>query len=1005
MILSKTYACGFNNKVYRLDNNNFPTSWVDVSIPDQAGNKTVLYDIMTSPIDKLKVCVVGLYNRHTDGNTFNQGIIMSFDGGSTWGKPGGNWEIDLNKSTSYSFKEVWFVNDQIIWVVEKSGKIFKSIDGGVTFNSAGSLDYTGLPGTPTSTVNGQNTYQKIDFAAAIHAISDKVAVVGVSRTRNITNKDLYVFKTIDGGITWNVLNTNGGTVINSSGNTLVNPNGYDGSSRAIWISDNETSIIFTSGVGQFVSTDSGNTFNEKLIGFIIGSGSNESIEHMTWFPSYGTPTVFKNVGGKSASLSESNDLGETWQILRAKEQITIRGFHLYNLNEGYYVVNNKVYYTSDGGLTGSDTQCPVSGMKAFNAVWTNYKKYNSDGCGHCPKGYYEDPNNPDNCIKEVYSPALNTGETVIAKPGYNYPSYGWAGGILYEDVTNKTFPLDSDSIVNNGTVYYTQVSDANNNLISVDQVFNNSGEPWRVPVATYGILPLENLNCPDNQGREYQDTGEGRLVRSGILGWDPSTECYKYHTWYGFEKCIDVNKTTTYILGLAANNFIKVYVNDVLIYYQTDGNHPYFCAWRLLPITLNQGVNKIKMLGKDESPGGSVGFEIYDLDNSQSGNPRSIRDIQTTEELENSLIFSTKDLLDKELFIFENYKCLGSDVLDFCKEPICLKYENINKIRCSCYKITNCENEEDWQLVTVAEGVTLNKNSIYIFEFDLDKCWKVELSNLCSHKDGSGILDIPIVIPFQENKTCDECLKDCYNLISCNDSCPDIKGVMLPRQKYSKTQLYITNEKGCKFYIEPYNRYLGYYAIPSFNTIKDEINNNNEFVVNINSLFYNGIEYITNPYQVIITNQNINPLLCNGLDCVISNINSGNTINNITNLLNSIFETFNLDLVAHSSSNDISCNSIIFNDEKDAIAIEFTGGNTFDIEMNYVYDSSTTTLSVKNENLPYQTKNNSDIATCLRKKQCKITNLTLTPINEECEIKKCNLTYRKPNPNDNLKNC
>jgi hypothetical protein len=346
---AKTYVVGRFNRVYRLDNHT--GSWQNISpgIVQQNVNNTWL-DVMTDPDDLDKVIIVG------ENIGPNQGILVSTNAGQSWTAPSGNWNQAKN------FYEVWFVDSNIIFVVADSGKVFKSLDGGVSFNAVTQINVNTVP-------YGGNFAPR--FTTTINAIStgtgnnDQTIVVAGSPTISdqgggLGSAEAWAWKSIDGGNTWTVLNSN--SSLDPGGGAAV------GSPEGSWIDPaNPLNIIISTVYGQHLSVDGGITFSNNP------DTPARSGRHLTWYPTY-APTVFRHVGGIISHVTESTDAGATWSVTRQGEGITIRGAHFYTNTNGYYTVNNDVFATTTEGLTGTLSFSDPNGDQVWQAVWTTVEQ-------------------------------------------------------------------------------------------------------------------------------------------------------------------------------------------------------------------------------------------------------------------------------------------------------------------------------------------------------------------------------------------------------------------------------------------------------------------------------------------------------------------------------------------------------------------------------------------------------------------------------------------------------
>jgi len=385
----RTYAVGAENRVVRSDNHN--GIW-NILYP-LGPIKNLFYDVMTDPNTSDKVFIVG---RSGDINT-HYGIQYSTDAGLTWNLPGGNWNED---GPDRWFYEVWVVDANVIWVVGNDGIVVKSTDGGLNFNKVVGVPGVSLPGD-------------IPYTAAIHAISANNAVVLGSPSDNVGEYECYVWKTIDGGNTWNLLN-GGNTLVNS--NTTGNLPNPAGKANGIWMSNDGQRIVVGTGYTQQLSTNGGASFLD------INPEMLRSGEHLTWFPTYNASSIFRHTGGFTIQINESLDVGSTYITTKSlglgDPSKIILGAHFYTANDGYFTNQNLIYSSPDGGVTESLTYTDANINAIFRAIWT--------GPPYINESYFELVSccDPD---KIIY--AQITGGTIIEGGTYIYVP----GGTQQED--------------------------------------------------------------------------------------------------------------------------------------------------------------------------------------------------------------------------------------------------------------------------------------------------------------------------------------------------------------------------------------------------------------------------------------------------------------------------------------------------------------------------------------------------------------------------------------------
>lgn len=386
----RTYAVGQLNTVIRRDDNT--GAFIDVSPPLVNDKYWDILDIMSNPDDGDHVIAVGQCI-DVNGTSMN-GVIISFDAGVNWSCPLDSASIDTSVTNPTSlpiqnfiegetFYEVWFVDADNVWVIGTNGRVLRSTDGGLSF-------------TLYTVFDGWESFA-LPFTTAIHAISDQVAVVAGSPTSNATGFGISIWKTIDGGYTWNQLNTGiGSTPIQweipggPGGGTLVT-----GPADGIWISNDEQRIIVGCGYGQAVSYNGGTSFQTDDPGNLE---MTQSGKHLTWYPSYVdeytvSPDLFRHVGGSQRNIYQSDDVGINWYQTRGPGSV-IRGAHFYTAYDGYYVSGSAAMYSNDGGISGAVVSSPISSNIRLYAVWTGFNPplYEVVSCnGVYPPFYSSDP--------------------------------------------------------------------------------------------------------------------------------------------------------------------------------------------------------------------------------------------------------------------------------------------------------------------------------------------------------------------------------------------------------------------------------------------------------------------------------------------------------------------------------------------------------------------------------------------------------------------------------------
>ena len=769
----KTYTVGENNEVWRQDNHD--GNWVDISIPlVYEGIPFHILDVMTNPDNENHVCVVGWILGSAPDE--NKGIMVSYDAGATWIKPGGSWADEWYQATPNlqdgKITEVWWQDKDTIYAIGSSiddinnrgraGIILKSTDGGATFNAT-----TPLPCAIFGSVNDD-----FRFSEAIHV--NNGASPGVHTILACASKTKYagmgqslVYRSEDNGVTWNA-----GAILDA---TNLDPAQPPGGILGCFISDETGTRATLVGIYcPWISTDNGDTWTA------LPPLSNRNNEHLTWFGAQvAQADTFVICGGPHVATCESIDQGATWAntwTADAPYFIRLKAMHLYSNTEGYYSgigqsspLYNTLYRTANraahGAYVGGASPDPVVKMTAGNieAVWTAGEPTEAP-CG-CPDGYTYNETT-DECEKlESVSALCESGTYTVGQGNQLCATYGWRGTNFYQQVDLQTDPLP----LNNDLVP-TQVDDAN-------------GNSWPIINNVQDTLWGDGLPC----GAAPNEVFHGRLnfcgvwVTAGFTGTNtcgnnnPNPPCDE---WIGFTTCIDVPESKLYFIGLGADNECRFSVAGTMVAQFLNDDPTVFTYWHVFPVYLEAGTTVIEMEGLNTGGAAAFGAEIYDTGGSyQDLQNFTVWDDGAGGGLQSATIFTTMDLHGEIFDIGENAGCNCDGLpgtgwfLSTCDgEYTCERITTAPQLPCCCYLMTNCDDAADQILIQLDEedpNCPLDPCAVYQIDGDIYNCWTAQPSIECvqGEEPSYNTVSAPFI-------NCNDCKCTLYLLTQCPTSLP-----------------------------------------------------------------------------------------------------------------------------------------------------------------------------------------------------------------------------------------
>jgi hypothetical protein len=287
----------------------------------------------------------------------------------------------------------------------------------------------------------------------------------------------------------------------------------------------------------------------------------------------------------------------------------------------------------------------------------------------CPAGYDLSADMTE-CIQILTTDAILSGTPYTGYMSSQISSYNNLGVRFYENITNKTFPLTTQS---------------SGGLVMLD------GTGGTINVQTYTNLIYSSITSTFWGDAPSTSPTKGRLNNIGVWStpYTGGTQL-PINEWIGFTKCIDVPQTNVYYIGIAGDNQVRFSVNGIMIAEFANNSAKNFNFWHVFPITLESGVNIIEMQGLNSASQASFGAEIY--------NPIDFKTLTaSTSTATTGNLFSTADMVGETFILADNngYSCPTGYALSTCSSgtPYCVQINKIPMTGCvqqfcdPCYPI------------------------------------------------------------------------------------------------------------------------------------------------------------------------------------------------------------------------------------------------------------------------------------------------------------------------------
>ncbi len=176
-------------------------------------------------------------------------------------------------------------------------------------------------------------------------------------------------------------------------------------------------------------------------------------------------------------------------------------------------------------------------------------------------------------------------------------------------------------------------------------------------------------------GEDFGDENGSRLNTIGIWACDAEGNQTVEPTleWVGFSRCLEIEEGGSYLIGIAADNWMRAKVNGQTFFFidannESDDLHPYR-HWHMIPVTLPAGTNIIELEGMNAGGPAAFAAEIYG-----PFNPEAMQDDASMIALdyENNVIWNTGDQIGSQFNTGTNsgWACEEGYALDLCGDEV-----------------------------------------------------------------------------------------------------------------------------------------------------------------------------------------------------------------------------------------------------------------------------------------------------------------------------------------------
>jgi hypothetical protein len=187
---------------------------------------------------------------------------------------------------------------------------------------------------------------------------------------------------------------------------------------------------------------------------------------------------------------------------------------------------------------------------------------------------------------------------------------------------------------------------------------------------SYGARYPGGTTVSDDYWGENDGVPDGRLNATGVWacgadgvssGYDPVNE------WIGFSVCVNIDTAGDYLLGLGADNRMRLRVDGVTLLDNTDDNVDNFKYWWMQAISLSSGPHIVEFEGFNAGGPAGLGAEISGPFASGSLTDDAS---MASQDYAGNLVWTAQEAIGASFALGETsgYQCPDGMALDLCAE-------------------------------------------------------------------------------------------------------------------------------------------------------------------------------------------------------------------------------------------------------------------------------------------------------------------------------------------------